>query len=443
MSSGPPAVLKYGERDREIWRLALPALGALIAEPLYLLTDTAVVGHLGTPQLGGLALASQVLFITTALFIFLAYGTTAAVSRLLGAGQIVEAARNAVQSMWLSVIVGVVLGISAWIFAEPLLRLLGGDGAVLDNALIYLRISTFGIPALLLMLSGVGYLRGLQDTKRPLIVAAVTAIANLVIEVVLIYGFGYDIGASALATVIAQWGGAFAYLWWIARAVRSHGVSLAPDGAIIRRLAVAGLDLFLRTASLRGSFTLAVAVAARMGDVELAAHEVTFALWSFCAFGLDAVAIAGQAMVGKLLGADDEAEARAVSHRIVQWGVLLGVVAMLVVLIGRPWIASIFTDDPAVISMVQFLFVFFALSQPINGVVFALDGILIGAGDLRFLAFAMAASAAVFIPMALAVLWTGLGIGWLWAALTVFMFARALTLVLRFRGDRWLVTGAM
>jgi len=441
--SGLPAILKYGERDREIWRLALPALGALIAEPLYLLTDTAVVGHLGTPQLGGLALASQVLLITTALFIFLAYGTTAAVSRLLGAGQIVEAARNAVQSMWLSLIVGIVLGIGAWVFAEPLLRVLGGEGAVLDNALIYLRISTFGIPALLLMLGGVGYLRGMQDTKRPLIVAVVTAVANLVIEVVLIYGFDYDIGASALATVIAQWGGAFAYLWWIARAVRSHGVSLAPDSAIIGRLAVAGLDLFLRTASLRGSLTLAVAVAARMGDVELAAHEVTFALWSFCAFGLDAVAIAGQAMIGKLLGADDEAEARAVSRRIVEWGVLLGVVAMVVVLIGRPWIASIFTDDPDVISMVQFLFVFFALSQPINGVVFALDGILIGAGDLRFLAFAMAASAAVFVPLALAVLWTGLGIGWLWAALTVFMLARAVTLALRFRGDKWLVTGAL
>lgn len=443
MPIGLPPILKYGDRDREIWRLALPALGALIAEPLYLLTDTAVVGHLGTPQLGGLALASQVLFITTALFIFLAYGTTAAVSRLLGAGQIIEAARNAVQSMWLAFMVGLVLSAGAFAFAEPLLRVLGGDGAVLENALIYLRISTFGIPALLLMLGGVGYLRGLQDTKRPLIVAAVTAIANLVIEVVLIYRFDYGIGASALATVIAQWGGALAYLWWIARAVRSHGVSLAPDSAIIRRLAVAGLDLFLRTASLRGSFTLAVAVAARMGDVELAAHEVTFALWSFVAFGLDAVAIAGQAMVGKLLGADDEAEARAVSRRIVEWGVLLGVIAMVVVLVGRPWLASLFTDDPAVISMVQFLFVFFALSQPINGVVFALDGILIGAGDLRFLAFAMAASAAVFIPMALAVLWTGLGIGWLWAALTVFMFARALTLLLRFRSNRWLVTGTL
>lgn len=439
---GATSAFRFGPRDREIWRLALPALGALIAEPLYILTDTAVVGHLGTPELGGLALASQVLLIATALFIFLAYGTTAAVARLLGAGQQVEAARNAVQSLWLSAAIGIVFGVLAWVTARPLLRALGGEGEVLDHAITYLRVSAWGVPAMLLMLGGVGYLRGLQDTTRPLIVAIVTAIGNLVIEVVLIYGFDFGIGASALATVIAQWCGAAAYVWWIVRAVATHGVSLAPDRRIIGRLAVAGFDLMLRTAGLRGSFMLTVAVAARMGDTELAAHEVTFALWSFVAFVLDAVAIAGQAMIGKLLGADDGTEARAVGRRIIEWGIALGVAAMVLVLALRPVLAHLFTDDPAVIALVQFLFLFFAFSQPINGVVFALDGILIGAGDLRFLAIAMAISALVFMPLALAVGWLGLGIGWLWAALTVFMTARAVTLLWRYRSEAWLVTGA-
>ena len=184
--------------DREILRLALPALGALIAEPLYILADTAVVGHLGTTQLAGLALASQVLLIIHALFIFLAYGTTAAVSRLVGAGDLREAAKQAVQGIWLAAVIGTILGAVTFVFAEPLLRLLGGEGETLDNAMIYLRVSLFGLPAMLMSLAGVGYLRGLQDTLRPLVVSLLTAAGNLILELALIYGLDFGIGASAL-----------------------------------------------------------------------------------------------------------------------------------------------------------------------------------------------------------------------------------------------------
>jgi len=430
--------------DREIWRLALPAFGALIAEPLYVLADTAVVGNIGVDEAGGLAIASQLIVISLALFIFLAYGTTGAVARLLGAGKPAEAAHEAVQGLWLAFGVGLVFALSTWIFAAPLVRILGGDESpeVLDFAETYLSVSAIGLPAMLIMLAGVGYLRGLQDTTRPLVVAIVTALGNFVLEAWLIWGLGYSVGASALSTVIFQWIGAGLYLWWIGRAVREYGVRLGPDPSVLRRLAIAGGDLFLRTLALRGSLTLALAVAARMGKIELAAHEIAFLIWSAAAYGLDAVAIAGQAMIGKSLGADDATEARALGWRITQWGVLLGVVSALLMITTRSFITQIFSNNAEVEQLAAWLMWFAALSQPINGIAFALDGVLIGAGDLRMLSRLMALSAAVFMPLAALVLWTGAGIGWLWAALTVFMAVRAATLLWRFRSSAWEVTGA-
>lgn len=433
---------QLGSRDREILALAVPALGALIAEPLYVLADTAVVGNIGTEQLGGLSLATQIILIALALCIFLAYGTTAAVSRLIGAGQHDAAARQAIQSLWLAFGVGVAFAIAMFAFADPLLRLVQAKGAVLAEGKIYLRVSTFGIPAMLLMLAGVGYLRGLKDTKRPLVVALLTAAGNLVLEVVLIFGLGFGIGASALSTVVFQWVGAAMYLRWIAADVVSRGISIGPDLAVIRRLAVTGVDLFIRTAALRASFGVAAAVSASLGDVDLAANEIAFALWMFVALALDSVAIAGQALVGNFLGSGDTGEARAVSRRIIEWAVGLGVLALVLIIALRPWLPNVFSDDQDVVALAGFLLWFVAAMQPLNGLVFALDGILIGAGDLRFLAFAMPFAAAVFIPLAIAVALTNAGIGWLYAAIVLMMAVRASFLVVRFRGDRWLVTGA-
>ncbi len=429
--------------DREIARLAVPALGALVAEPLYTLADTAVVGHLGTPHLGGLAVASQVLLGALSLFIFLAYGTTAAVGRLIGAGDHRRAAQQAVQGLWLAGAVGTVLAAAAFVFADPLLRILGADGEVLAQGRIYLRISLFGLPGMLITLAGVGYLRGLQDTLRPLKVAVFTAGLNLALELVLIYGFGFGIGASALSTVVAQWLAAGAYVWWIREAVKVHGVTMAPDRSMIARLAVVGLDLFLRTAALRASFTMSVAVAARLGDIELAAHEVIYQLMFFLALVLDAVAIAGQAMIGRFLGANELDHARAAGRRMIEWGLATGMAATIVLLATRPWLPLVFSSDEAVLSLVGFLMLHLAFIQPINGVVFALDGVLIGAGDMRFLAVAMAGAAAVFIPLAVWVMAADAGIGWLWGAMWALMATRLITLLWRFATPRWLVPGAV
>jgi putative MATE family efflux protein len=428
--------------DREIFRLAVPAFFALVAEPIYVLTDTAIVGHLGTPQLAGLSAATAVLLSGYSIFIFLAYGTTAAVSRLVGAGEPQRAAHQAVQGIWLAAIIGVALVVVGFFAAGPLLEVFTDDEQVREFGLTYLRISLLGAPAMLMTFAGVGYLRGLQDTARPLAVAVATATFNLVIELVLIYGFGLGLGASAFGTVLAQWLGAGAYLTWIGRAVAAHGVSLAPHRATIRSLARVGLDLFVRTVALRGSFTIAAIAAARIGTIDLAAHEIAFQLLNLLALGLDAIAIAGQSLVGRLLGAGDAIVARVAAGRMIGWSVVLASVAGVAVFALRTLLPHVFSDDEVVRDLTAFLLVHVAVMQPVNGAVFALDGILIGAGDQRFLAWAMVGAAAVFVPMVIAVLAVDAGIGWLWFSLEVLMLARLVPLALRYRTGRWAVTGA-
>lgn len=420
----------------------MPALGALVAEPLYVLADTAVVGRLGTIPLAGLAAANGVLVTLFAVFIFLAYGTTASVARLLGAGEDRRAAHHAVQAIWLALALGTAVGVLGFLAAPWLLGLLGATGAVLDEALVYLRVSLFGVPAMLVVYAGTGYLRGLQDTRTPFVVAVGSATANLVIECVLIFGLGYGIGASALSTVIAQWGAAALYLWWVARAVRRHAVSLRPDRRAVGDQLIVGRDLLVRTVALRAAFVASIAVAARFGPTSLAAHQISIEIWTFLALVLDAVAIAGQALTGRYLGAGDPVVARAVGRRMIEWGVAAGVVLGIGLAALHTVLPAVFSTDDAVRALTATLLLIAAAMQPLNGAVFALDGILIGAGDLRFLAVAMVISIVVFAPLAVGVAVADLGVTWLWGALAVFMAARAVTLGWRFAGDRWLVTGA-
>ncbi len=435
--------LRWSRDDREIWRLAWPALGALVAEPLYVLADTAIVGRIGTPQLGGLAVAASILLTAHAMFIFLAYGTTAAVARLIGAGEHRRAAHQATQSIWLALIAGAVLAAAGFVLAPALVDALGGDdGEVRHNALVYLRISLFGLPAMLVVLAGVGYLRGVQDTRRPFAVALASAVGNLVLEIVLVYGFGQGIGASALSTVIAQTAAAAIFVWWIAAAVSRHGVGLRPDPAAIRRLARVGFDLLIRTTALRVSLTVTVAAAARIGTADLAAHQIAFEVWTVLALILDAVAIAGQALIGQALGASRPERARALGRRMIGWGAAAGVMTGTVVLAVSPLLPGIFTNDPAVVALTGFVLLHVGFSQPAAGVVFALDGALIGAGDLRFLAASMVGAGVVLVGAGMLVVAAGAGIGWLWAAMHAWIAARLTMMLWRFTGNAWQVTGA-
>jgi MATE family, multidrug efflux pump len=435
-------VIRRSPHDREIFRLALPALGALVAEPLYRLTDTAVVGHLGTDELAGLTIANAVLATGYAVFIFLAYGTTSAVARLIGAGQHGRAAHQAVQSLWLAAALGAGLAGVLWIGAEPLVHVLGGEGAVADHAEVYLRISVLGLPFTFLVLAGTGYLRGLQDTRTPLVVAVGTAVLNLVLEVWWIFGLDYGIGASALSTLIAEGVAAAVYVAMIRRATTAHGTLWRPDRRAIAGLGRAGVSLFLRTAALRGSFTLATAVAARVGVADLGAFQIGFELMFLLALTLDAIAIAGQAMTGRFLGAEDAGGARSAGQRMIELSVLTGVVLGVLLALLEPVLPELFSDDPEVIALAGFSIFWVAGLQPLNGLVFALDGILIGAGDLAFLAKAMWIAFLAYVPCAAAVLAFDLGLGWVWAGLAVLMLARGSVLYARFRGDEWLVLGA-
>ncbi|MFF7812566.1 MATE family efflux transporter [Streptomyces sp. NPDC007945] len=428
--------------DREILSLALPAFGALVAEPLFLMVDSAIVGHLGTPQLAGLAIAGALLSTFVSVFVFLAYATTAAVARRVGAGDLSSALRQGIDGVWLALLLGLAVIAVTLPLAPWLVEVFGASATAAPHATTYLRISLLGIPAMLVVLAATGVLRGLQDTRTPLYVAIGGFAANGALNLGLVYGAGLGIAGSAWGTVIAQCGMAAAYLVVVVRGARRHGASLRPDAAGIRASAQAGVPLLVRTLSLRAALMIATAVAARLGDTEVAAHQIILSLWSLMAFALDAIAIAGQAIIGRYLGADDAEGARQVCRRMVQWGVVSGVVLGLLLVLSRPLFIPLFTGDPAVRSTLLPALLVVALSQPISGVVFVLDGVLMGAGDGPYLAWAMLLTLAVFAPAALLVPVLGGGLTALWWAMTLMMAVRLATLWFRMRSGRWIVTGA-
>ncbi|MFE5941042.1 MATE family efflux transporter [Streptomyces sp. NPDC056480] len=436
----PKAVRR--QHDREIVSLALPAFGALVAEPLFLMVDSAIVGHLGTPQLAGLAIAAALLSTAVSVFVFLAYATTAAVSRRVGAGDLQAAIRQGMDGIWLALLLGAAVVVLTLPAAPWLIGLFGASDTAAPYAVTYLRISSLGIPAMLVVLAATGVLRGLQDTRTPLYVAIGGFAANGALNIGLVYGAGLGIAGSAWGTVIAQCGMAVAYLVVVVRGARRHGASLRPDAAGIRASAQAGVPLLVRTLSLRAVLMIATAVAARMGDAEVAAHQIILSLWSLMAFALDAIAIAGQAIIGRYLGADDAEGARQVCRRMVQWGVLSGVVLGALLIVARPLFIPLFTGDTVVQDTLLPALLVVAISQPISGVVFVLDGVLMGAGDGPYLAWAMLLTLAVFAPVALLVPALGGGLTALWWAMTLMMSVRMATLWFRSRSGRWLVTGA-
>ncbi|WP_343999518.1 MATE family efflux transporter [Streptomyces thermocarboxydovorans] len=430
------------QHDREIVTLAVPAFGALVAEPLFVMADSAIVGHLGTAQLAGLGVASALLMTAVSVFVFLAYATTAAVARRVGAGDLPAAIRQGMDGIWLALLLGAVVVALVLPTSPGLVELFGASDTAAPYATTYLRISALGIPAMLVVLAATGVLRGLQDTKTPLYVAVGGFVANGVLNAVLVYGAGLGIAGSAWGTVIAQSGMAAVYLVVVVRGARRHGASLRPDAAGIRASAQAGAPLLVRTLSLRAILMIATAVAARLGDTDIAAHQIILSLWSLLAFALDAIAIAGQAIIGRYLGAGDAQGARHVCRRMVEWGIAVGVVLGVLVVLARPVFLPLFTSDSAVKDAALPALVIVALSQPISGIVFVLDGVLMGAGDGPYLAWAMLLTLAVFTPVALLVPVLGGGLTALWAAMTLMMTVRMLTLWLRSRSGRWLVTGA-
>jgi putative MATE family efflux protein len=437
------------ERDREILRLAVPAFLALVAEPLFLLADAAIVGHLGTRPLAGLGIAAAVLQTAVGLCIFLAYGTTAGVARHLGAGDRRGALAQGVDGLWLAVAIGAVVTVAGVALTDPLVQLFGASADVTEAAATYLRIAFLGTMPLLLMLAATGVLRGLQDTRTPLVVAVAGNALNVVLNLLLVYPAGLGIAGSALGSVLAQVASAAVFVVVVARAARREGAPLRPDLPGIRASGRAGVPLVVRTMTLRAALlvtTYAVtlgATGAREQEVDLATHQLALTLWSFLAFVLDAIAIAAQAITGRSLGAGDVAGTRRLTGRMVRWGAVSGVMTGLLLAASSPLLGPLFTGDDDVRDLLVPVLVVAALSQPVAGVVFVLDGVLIGAGDGRYLARAGLVTLTAYVPVVLVCAWLSAGLVVVWVCFAVvFMGARLVVLVRRARSPEWLVVGA-
>ncbi len=441
MSTRPPETL-----NRSILRLAVPALGALIAEPLFLIVDGAMVGHLGVAPLAGLGIAGAVLHTVVGLMVFLAYSTTPAVARRFGAGETGRAVSVGIDGMWLALTLGAVLAV-AGVWATPaVVDAFGAAPDVAENARVYLSISMWGLPAMLIVFAATGLLRGLQNTVTPLWIAGAGFAANAALNAVFIYGLGWGIAGSAVGTVVAQWAMVGAYVVVVGRLARRHTASLRPERAGLGGTARSGGWLFLRTLSLRAAFLATVAVATQLGSAELAGWQIAFTIFSTAAFALDALAIAAQALIGAGLGAGDLTTVRRVLQRTVAWGLWFGVVVGAVIAAASGVVGLLFTGDPAVASLIQPALLVLAVAQPLAAVVFVLDGVLIGAGDARYLALAGVLNLVPYVPALVAVaVWAGggaSGLAWLSAAFFgVYLLARAVTLGLRVRGQAWTTAG--
>jgi putative MATE family efflux protein len=415
--------------DRRVITLALPALGTLAAEPLYRLVDTAVVGRLGTDQLGGLAIAVSILSLVIASSNFITYGTTERVARRLGAGEAEQAANVGVQALWLAVIVGVAAVPLLQVLARPLSTALGADGEVLDFAVEYLRISALSVPFVVVSLAAQGVQRGASNFRTPLVILVCSNIVNVVVELVLVFGFDMGIAGAAWSTVVAQIGAGVAFL-----VVIRHRLAAAtqrrPSWSEMSPLISAGRHLLLRVGSILAVFTGATAIAARIDDPTLAAHQIVVTMFLFLALMLDALAVPAQTLVAEELGREEQgiegSDAAGLARRVVRLSVMFATGLALVIGATSPLLARAFTADEAVVSRATTGLIILAIMLLPGAVAFAYDGILIGAADYRFIGLASFAYLVAVVPIAVAVLLTpSLGIAGIWGGLLLWMVLRA------------------
>jgi len=428
---------------RRILGLALPALGVLAAEPLYLLLDIAVVGHLGALALAGLAVGGLILAQVSTQLTFLSYGTTARASRMFGAGRERDAVGEGVQATWLALGIGAVLVVLVQILAGPITSLIAGSGDIAAEAERWLRIAVFGAPLILVAMAGNGWMRGVQNTLRPLRFVLVGQVLSAALCVLLVHGVAgaprWELAGSAVANVAGQ--GTSAVLFIVA--LLRTGVSLRPRPAVMRAQLVLGRDLILRSLAFQACFLSAAAVASRFGAAAVAAHQVVLQLWNFVALTLDSLAIAAQTLVGAALGRGQIRGANRLAWRLTRWSAVFATVLALAFAAGHALVPTLFTDDSEVLDQATIAWWFFVGIMPVAGVVFALDGVLLGAGDAAFLRTATLGCALVgFLPL----IWSSLvwdwGLAGIWAGLTVFMVLRMLAVLWRTASGRWAVAGS-
>ena len=425
---------------RRVLVLAGSAFAVLAAEPLYLLVDTAVVGHLGSVPLAALGIGAALLALITLLGSFLEYGTTARAARRYGAGQRDEAVIEGVQATWLALWIGLAAVAVGQVVADPLTRALaGGAGEVADEAELWFRVAVCGVPGVFAVLAGNGWLRGVQQTRSPVVIVLVANGLSAVVSPVLVYPLGLGLVGSAYANVGAQ---AVAGVLFV-RALLRAGVSIRPRRALLAAQLRMGWDLFLRSAAFQAAFLTSAAVAARMGTAQLGAHQIALQLWVFSTLVLDSFAIAAQSLVGAALGGGDPATARRLAWRVARYGLYAGLAFGVLIAVAGFILPSAFTSSSDVVHQAHVLWPWFVVMQPAAGVVFALDGVLLGAGDAAFLrTLTLVAALLVFVPIDLAALHWQWGIGGVWAGLTAFILVRLVGTIARTMGSSWTVLGA-
>ncbi|OHT78215.1 MATE family efflux transporter [Mycobacteroides chelonae] len=428
---------------RRIIALAVPALGVLAAEPLYLLFDIAMVGRLGAVPLAGLAVGGLVLSLVGTQLTFLSYGTTARAARRFGSGDRPGAVHEGVQATWLALIIGAAVVLVVNVVAAPVVRVIAASPDVAAQGLTWVRIAIFAAPAILISLAGNGWMRGVQNTVRPLRYVIVGFAVSAVLCPVLIYGLlsapRMGLAGSAIANLVGQWLAAILFL----RALHAEQVRLRMDPPVLRAQLVLARDLLVRSLAFQACFISAAAVAARFGAAALAAHQVVLQMWSFLALVLDSLAIAAQTLVGAALGAGRVPQAKSVARRVTMFSLGFAVVLAALLALGAPVLPGLFTSDVAVLHQMRVPWWFLVCQLPISGVVFALDGVLLGAADARFMRNATMISALCgFLPL----VWLSLAYGWgltgIWSGLTLFLVLRLILVGWRALSGRWAVPGS-
>jgi putative MATE family efflux protein len=424
---------------RQLLSLSVSALVVLAAEPLYILVDTAVVGHLGSVQLAGLGVAGALMALLTIVGDFVEYGTTSRAARWFGAGRTADAVNEGVQASWLAAGIGAVVVLVGELFAGPLTSLLaGGSGATQHAAESWFRIAVIGMPGIMLVLAGNGWMRGVQRTREPVIIVLAANALSALLCPLLVYTAGLGLEGSAIANLVAQSIGSVLFVVALARAAKRA----RPQRPVMRAQLVTGRDLFVRSAAFQVAFLTAAGVASRMGTAQIAAHQIGLQLWEFTALLLDSFAIAAQSLVGAALGSSDAAAARQMAWHVSRWGLYAGAVIAAVLAAGWVIIPEVFTASVDVQHQAHVLWPWFVAMLPAAGIVFALDGVLIGAGDVGFLrTLTVIAAVFAFAPLNLAALHWHWGLGGVWAGLTAFILVRLVGMVWRARGERWVVLG--
>ncbi|WP_163510321.1 MATE family efflux transporter [Fodinicola acaciae] len=424
---------------RRVLALAVPALGVLAAEPLYVLVDTAVVGHLGAVPLAGLSLGGVLFTLVSSQLTFLSYGTTARTARLHGAGRRSEAVAEGVQATWLALAIGVILLVIGELLAGPVTRALAGDGPVAAAATGWLRIALLGAPLVLVTMAGNGWMRGVQDTVKPLRYVLAANVASAILCPILVYPVGWGLEGSAVANVVCQLVGAALFL----RALTTEHVSLRPHAKTMVAQLKVGRDLVIRSLAFQVTGVAATSVAARTSAEAAAAHQVVLQLYGFLAMVLDSLAIAAQSLVGAALGSGDAPLAKQAARRITAYGLLLGTAVGVVFAALAGILPQAFTSDTGVLEQIPLAWWFFVVLQPIAGVVFALDGVFLGAGDAAYLRTTTVAAAFLgYLPLILLSLFFGWGLVGIWSGLSLMMLVRLVALLARQRYGNWAVVGA-